>query len=83
MREDAAAGLTLNQCALKRKLNPRTVKKYAKIDGITFRRGKIGTVEERRDEAWSKAWDNRHREIQAAKTEAATAPLYRRWPDGV
>lgn len=30
-----------------------------------------------------KAWNDWVREISLAKQEMATAPLYRRWPDGV
>ena len=86
MREDAAAGLTLNQCALKRSWHPSTLGKHAKLNGVIFReapRQDIGTTEDRRDLSWTAAKDQLWKEIVAAKAEAATAPLYRRWPDGV
>jgi hypothetical protein len=36
LREDAAAGLTSRQCALKRRLNPATVALHARRNGIEF-----------------------------------------------
>jgi hypothetical protein len=80
IRADAAAGLSVHQCAIKRRFNPATIRKHARLNDIVFatepRRDRF-SVEDQRDIAWAAAKDNLQREIQAAKAEAAHTPLWR------
>jgi hypothetical protein len=91
LRDDAAAGLSRNQCADKRRLNRDTVTMYAKRNGIVFQTkppspkltGKEPTHFVLQPDVIEFVKRRLADDIAAAKREAATAPLYRRWPDDV
>lgn len=96
IRADARAGWTLRECALNRKLNPATVGKHAKLNGIEFATqaplpasgGKAPPTR-----ALGVDWLERERrmakeqlriEIAAAKLERAYMHPYRGgWPDDI
>lgn len=83
----------MKQCAERNGFNIATAQKHAKLNDIEFdtdpRAIKVlppgsGMFREAYSDAERhRAADQLAREIAAAKREAATAPLYRRWPDGV
>lgn len=89
MREDASAGLTLRQCALKRGFHEGTVSRHAKLNGIRFPISPHRALtydelssDQRRDvqvvARWEKrARENLAREIAAAKAEAPFARPYK------
>jgi hypothetical protein len=72
LREDAAAGLTLSECALKRRLNPATVALHARLNGIEF--VPITTTADWRRESMAsmaaKADETLRAEITAARRES-------------
>lgn len=81
LREDAAAGLTLQQCAGKRGWNPATVAKHARLNQVVFSRGLVVRRRVSEDEAqrWAleRCQAQLREEIARARAEMANAPLFK------